>query len=133
MRFIPAWVLLYGFVLGCAMLYMGFATAFGLSDFRLMVFVWSVTLAGAVVLLAGFILLLIPSKFSAGRVLSVIGICLYYVAALGIILATSIYGYRYWETWEIVVFIIATAVCVGLPGFLITRKLNRLQAEYFEY
>jgi hypothetical protein len=147
MRLMWLWVLLYAIVIGLALFCWGIANFWGLSegtyhpqgialDIGQSASFGSIftTIAGFAVLFAGFILLLIPSKFSAGRVVSVIGICFYYIAALAVVLAASIdWASRDFRLNSPFLPALLTAAVVFFLGFLIMRKLRRLQAEYFEY
>jgi hypothetical protein len=137
MRLIPLWVILYAIILGPALSIPGFwlfvEFAFSYSnriawDVGQIASIVSILLvmAGFWVLFSGFVLLLKSGKFSSGRVVSLIGIWAYYIAALGVVLAGAMYGYQRLETWEIVI-IPASAVCVFLLGFFIMRKFRCLQ------
>jgi hypothetical protein len=147
MRLIPVWVLLYALGIGFALLFWGLATFWGLGlDSNLLSGIaYNITeiasigitvtpMAGFAALFVGFILLLIRGTFSAGRVVSLIGIWLYYIAALGLVLVASMVwvsqDFRLDSTF---LPSLLTAAFVFLLGFFIMRKLNRLQAEYFEY
>jgi hypothetical protein len=137
MRFMWLWVLLYALVVGFLLAFLGFTMGFSLATnnpggiflaigiIANIVCIFAV-MVGFLVFIAGFILLLIRGKFAKGRVLSLIGIGFYYVAALGLIL--QVYTSPLWGLlWEIVVTIIAIVVFVGLPGFFITRSLRQAQ------
>jgi nitrate reductase gamma subunit len=84
-------------------------------------------MVGVLVLIAGVILLLIRAKFSAGRMVSLVGTWIYYFSLLALVVAAVLFinlsGSQSW--WRDAVFTFATAVFVVLPGFFITRALNR--------
>ncbi len=138
MRLTWLWVLLYALGAGFMLLLMGFRYSFG---FALAYFHGTASdigqsassvalfapMLGILVLIAGFILLLIRGKFSAGRILSLVGTSVYYVAALGVIVAAAIFITltRNPSWWVDALFTLATVVIVGLPGFFITRALRR--------
>jgi hypothetical protein len=138
MRLMWLWVLLYTIVAGFMLLLMGFIFTFG---FALAYFHGTASnigqgassvalfapMIGVLVLIAGVILLLIRGKFSAGRIVSLVGTGIYYFSLLALVLAAIIFiilsGSPSW--WRDAVFTLATAVVVGLPGFFITRALSR--------
>jgi hypothetical protein len=133
------WVLLYALVVGTVLLNVGTGikyclvevqphdTAYDIQQLASTVCIWALVVS-FLVFFVGIIVLLVRSTSAAGRVVSLIGMGFYYVAASGIVLAVAISGG--WPS-EILVFILAIAVVVGLPGFFITRKFRQLQeAEY---
>ena len=94
------------------------------------------TMAGFAALITGMILLLVRRTVTAGRLTSLIGMGFYHLAALGLILATSIGISANMDNsggsqWDIVVFIplaiLAGAVTIFLPAFFIDRTLIRAQ------
>ena len=137
MRLMWLWVLLYalgaGFILAVWILVTGLGTGHHpVSDIASKIGAISfmvaliATLCGFWVLIAGWILLLIRRKFSAGRVVSLIGIGLYYLSALGHILADTTVGNPAFGGVN-AVFLVAF---IGVPGFFITRTLLRaIKAE----
>jgi hypothetical protein len=139
MRLMWLWVLIYafgaGFILTVWLLFTGLGSGhYPVSD----VFskIWEISFIIAItalfcgfwVLTAGWILLLIPRKFSAGRVVSLTGIGLYYLAVLGHILAGITSGDPTFGGVN-AGFLVAL---IGLPGFFIIRQSRRLQAGSIE-
>jgi hypothetical protein len=156
MRRMWLWVLLYAIVLGLVLLFMGVGALLGLALFSpgsaalnallspgssplaIVIGVAAggigvlATMVGFLALIAGMIFLLIRRTVAVGRVVSLIGIGLYHLAALGIVLAASmIMSTGGSSPWNIVVFtllaILAAAVIVFLPAFFMTRTLMRAQ------
>ena len=137
MRLMWLWVLLYAVVIGLGLGLMGFGMAMasaigsasnpdvviGVPPALACIFL---TMVGFLALIAGMIFLLIRRTVAAGRVVSLIGLGFYYIAALGLILSALI-AIPWSPPWEIVVLILAVAVPVGLPAFFITRTLIRAQ------
>jgi hypothetical protein len=143
MRRIWLWVLLYAIVVGFGLVLGGVGMAMGsamgtvsnpdtiIGIFPAFVCILA-TIVGFLALIAGMIFLLIRRTVAAGRVVPLIGLGFYYVAALGLILSALI-AIPWSPPWEIVVLILAVAVPVGLPGFFITRTLLRaIKAERSE-
>ena len=91
-------------------------------------------LIGFLVCLAGMILLLIRHTVAVGRLISLIGLGFYYLAAIGDVLCYSLYITEQRITpQDIVISTLITAVVVGLPAFFMTRTLIRAQkAESIE-
>jgi uncharacterized membrane protein len=73
------------------------------------------------------ILLLIRRTVAAGRVVSVVGIGLYHVAALGVVAATSVMWVMSGFGSNIILVYAIVAVMVVLPGVFIFRRLRRAQ------
>ena len=133
MRRMWLWVLLYAILVGFILFFAGFfvglylgmspprGIAYDIGQIASMGSI-SAVFTGFVVFIAGFVLLLRRGKFSVGRLVSLIGIWVYYIAALGVVLAVAMSED---PPWAIVVFTLAIAVLVGLPGFFITRTLRR--------
>jgi hypothetical protein len=82
------------------------------------------------VLITAMILLLIRRTIAAGRIVSLIGLGMYYLAGLSLVLSAIFEEYL---PLELVVFILVMAVVIGVPGFFITRTLLRaIKAEKSE-
>jgi hypothetical protein len=136
------WVLLYAIGAGFILLVCAFFTVLLPGHYLVSVIaskIWYISfmialialMCGFWVLIAGFVLLLIRSKFSAGRVVSLIGMWVYYIAALGFFLAAAMSEGKFWENIGFAFAIVV--VPVFLPGFFIMRKFRRLQkAENIE-
>jgi len=136
MRLMWLWVLLYAVILGPVLFGLGLALCFG--------FAWSplggITgdvgeigcsaatfspMGGFVALIAGVILFIISAKSVAGRVVSLVGISLYHVAALGVVLATTVTWFGRGFSTEVIYAVAAAVVAVVLPGVFIARRLRR--------
>jgi hypothetical protein len=138
MRFMWLWLLLYGLVAGAALFGLGLALtlgfAFGYSGgpggdvggfgSGLALFT---SAGGFLALVAGMILLLIRRTVAAGRVVSVVGIGLYHVAALGVVAATSVVWVVSGFGSNIILVYAIVAVMVVLPGVFIFLRLRRAQ------
>jgi hypothetical protein len=136
MRLMWLWVLLYGLVVGAALFGLGLALtlgfAFGYSGGTggdvggfgsgLALFT---SAGGFLALVAGMILLLIRRTVAAGRVVSVVGIGLYHVAALGVVVATAVVWLLHGFGSEIAVVFAIIAVLVVLPAVFMFRRLRR--------
>jgi hypothetical protein len=142
MRRMWLWVLLYALGIGITLFSIGFiffiiyvvssagGTAYdnGVNAGIGSIFV---TIVGFLALIAGMVFLLIQRTVAAGRVVTLIGLGFYYVAALGVVLAMAMAGGNFWEDIGFGLAIII--VPVGLPGFFITRTLLRaIKAERSE-
>jgi len=138
MRLMWLWVLLYGLVAGAVLFGLGLALtlgfAFGYSggaggDFggfgsELALFT---SMGGFLALVAGMILLIIRRTVAAGRVVSLVGIGLYHVAALGVVVAASIIWVLSGFGPEIIYVFAIVAVVVVLPAVFMFRRLRRAQ------
>jgi hypothetical protein len=139
MRFMALWVLLYAIGVGIMLVVIAFGIGWSLDMHPPIGIAYDIgsnaawvglltPVAGFLVCLAGMILLLIRRTVAAGRVVSLIGLGLYYVAALAVILEVGIYAFtRPGSPWGLVGYIVLIAVVVGLPAFFITRTLLRAQ------
>jgi hypothetical protein len=138
MRLMWLWVLLYGLVAGAVLFLLGLALtlgfAFGYSGgaggdiggfgSELALFT---SAGGFVVLIAGMILLLIRRTVTAGRVVSMVGIGLYHVAALGVVTASAVvWVLRGFDSYVIIVYALVAMVVV-LPAVFMFRSLRRAQ------
>jgi hypothetical protein len=134
MRHMWLWVLVYAIGAGFILLVCAFFTVllpghYLISDivskiWRISYMVGLVTtLCGFWVLIAGFVLLLIRGKFSAGRLVSLVGIGFYYLAALGFFLAGTVS----WTPARGTFIAFVLAACVCLLGFFLMRTLRRAQ------
>jgi hypothetical protein len=145
MRRMWLWVLLYAIGAGIIMLVMGLfmglgfdeglhptATsvfAFDIGEIALLVGMCA-PLVGFWVFVVGIIFLLIRGKSGVGRVVSLIGIGFYYVAALGIVLTASMLWVLCGSSPDCFLYLIVFAIvaaCIVLPGIYITRKFRQLQ------
>ena len=136
MRLMWLWVLLYGVVAGLALFLLGLALtlgfAFGYSGGTggdvggfgsgLALFT---SAGGFLALVTGMILLLVRRKSVAGRVVSLVGIGLYHVAALGVVVAASVVWLLHGFGPEIAVVFAIIALLVVLPGVFMVRRLRR--------
>ena len=136
MRFMWFWGLLYGLVAGAALFLLGLALvlgfAFGYSGGTggdigglgsgLALFT---SAGGFLALVTGMILLLVRRKSVAGRVVSLVGIGLYHVAALGVVVAASVVWLLHGFGPEIAVVFAIIALLVVLPGVFMVRRLRR--------
>ncbi len=136
MRLMWLWVLLYGIVVGLALFLLGLALtlgfAFGYSGGTggdigelgsgLAMFT---SMGGFVALVTGAILLLLRAKSVAGRVLSLVGIGLYHVAALGVVVATSVVWLLHGFGTEVIFVFAIVALLVVLPAVFMFRRLRR--------
>ena len=137
MRLMWLWVFLYAVIVGLILLILGAFAASGptgaVTGIRKVVgsVCGYVTLGGFLVCFAGMIFLLIRRTVAAGRVVSLIGLGFYYIAAFGIFLAAFMSQDSSFEIpnmlWLNIPFMIFFAVVVGLPAFFITRTLIRAQ------
>ena len=84
-------------------------------------------MGGFLALIVGAILFIIHAKSVAGRVVSLIGIGLYHIAALGVVMATSAIWVLRGFAPEVIYVYAIVAVFVVLPGVLIARRLRRAQ------
>jgi len=157
MRLMWLWVLLYALGIGLILFIIGLFTALCCGEVETpsgivitqngtAYDIWLIAamvafiapVCGFLVFIPGTILLLIRRKFSAGRVVSLIGIGLYHLAALGVVLAGAMQSaMSVGSPWDIVIaiaiYILVMAVIVALPAFFIIRKFRRLQeAETIE-
>ena len=138
MRFMWFWVLLYGLVAGVVLFFLGLALvlgfAFGYSggtggdigEFGSGLALFT-SVGGFLALITGMILLLVRAKSGAGRVVSLVGIGLYHVAALGVVMATSVIWVLRGFVPEITIVFAIVAVFVVMPGVFIALKLRRVQ------
>jgi len=138
MRFMWLWVLLYGIVVGLALFLLGLALtlgfAFGYSGGTggdiggfgsgLALFT---SMGGFLALVTGAILFIIHARSIAGRVLSLVGIGLYHVAALGVVMATVVVWLLHGFGPEVVYVFAIVALLVVLPGVFMFRRLRRAQ------
>ena len=134
MRLTWLWVLLYGVILGLVLFFLGLSLGLGFA-FNLMggttgdiggfssELALFATMGGFVALIVGAILFIIHSKSVLGRVLSLIGIGLYHVAALGVVMAASVIWVERGFSPVVVYVYAAVAVLVVLPGVLMFRRL----------
>ena len=147
MRLMWLWIILYALGIGWLLVYLAFGIAWGLgmnppsgiaSDIvNIAGGVGLLTpMAGFLVCFAGMIFLLIRRTVAAGRVVSLIGLGFYYVAALGVVVAGTMPDLspsREFSAGGTAFFVFLLAVPVGLPAFFITRTLIRAQkAESIE-
>lgn len=135
MRLMWLWVLLYGIAAGLALFLLGLALtlgfAFGYSGGTggdvggfgsgLAMFA---SMGGFVALVAGAIFLLFRAKSVAGRVLSLVGIGLYHVAALGVVTATAVVWLLRGFGPEIVYVFAIVVLLVVLPAVFMFRRLR---------
>jgi len=138
MRFMWLWVLLYGIVAGAALFFLGLALvlgfAFGYSGgtggdiggFGSELALFTST-GGFLALIAGMILLLVRRKSALGRVLSLVGIGLYHVAALGVVVAASVVWLLRGFGPEVICVYAIVAFLVVLPAVFMFRRLRRAQ------
>jgi hypothetical protein len=84
-------------------------------------------MGGFLALVTGMILLLVRAKSVAGRVVTLVGIGLYHVAALGVVTATAVVWLLHGFGPEIVIVFAIIAVLVVLPAVFIFRILRRAQ------
>jgi hypothetical protein len=138
MRYMWLWVLLYAIVLGLVLFGLGLALtlgfAFGYSGgaggdvggFGGGLALYT-SMGGFLALIVGAILFIIHAKSVTGRVLSLVGIGLYHVAALGVVVAASVVWLLHGFGPEIVIVFAIVAVVVVLPGVFMFRRLRRLQ------
>ena len=138
MRLMWLWLLLYGIVLGLVLFFLGLALGLGFAfsysggtggnigelGSRMALFA---SMGGFLALIVGAILFIIHAKSVAGRVVSLIGIGLYHIAALGVVLATSAIWVLRGFAPEVIYVYAIVAVFVVLPGVLIARRLRRAQ------
>jgi len=138
MRFMWLWVLFYGLVAGVVLFLLGLALtlgfAFGYSGGSggdvgglgsgLALFT---SAGGFLALITGMILLLVRGKSGAGRVVSLVGIGLYHVAALGVVVATAVVWLLHGFTPPVIYVYAVVAVWVVLPGVFMFRRLRRAQ------
>jgi len=142
MRLMWLWVLLYALGAGFIMPITGFIIMLGLSEVAHPSIIaidiiggigfglaFLAAMGGFWVLIAGIISLLKRGRFAKGRVVSLIGIRIYYVGAFGIVLASSVFwffcDFSLECFWVLYYYFIAAVVI--LPGFFIMRKFRRLQ------
>jgi len=83
------------------------------------------SMGGFLALIVGAILFIIHAKSVTGRVLSLVGIGLYHVAALGVVIAASVVWLLNGFGSEIAVVFAIIAVVVVLPGVFLFRRLRR--------
>jgi hypothetical protein len=138
MRYMWLWVLLYAIVLGLVLFGLGLALtlgfAFGYSGgaggdvggFGGGLALYT-SMGGFLALIVGAILFIIHAKSVTGRVLSLVGIGLYHVAALGVVVAASVVWLLHGFGPEIAVVFAIVALLVVLPGVFIFRRLRRAQ------
>jgi len=138
MRLMWLWVLLYGLVAGAALFLLGLALtlgfAFGYSggtggdigEFGSGLAIFT-SMGGFLALVTGMILLLVRGKSGAGRVVSLVGIGLYHVAALGVVVATAVVWLLHGFGPEIIYVFAIVALLVVLPGVFMFRRLRRAQ------
>jgi len=138
MRLMWLWVLLYGLVVGVALFGLGLALtlgfAFGYSGGAggdvggfgsgLALFT---SAGGFVALITGMILLIIRRTVAAGRVVSLVGIGLYHVAALGVVTATSVVWVMSGFGSGVILVYAIVAFLVVLPAVFMFRRLRRAQ------
>jgi len=138
MRFMWLWVLFYGLVAGVVLFFLGLALtlgfAFGYSGGTggdvgglgsgLAMFT---SAGGFLALITGMILLLVRGKSGAGRVVSLVGIGLYHVAALGVVVATAVIWLLHGFTPQVIYVYVIIAVLVVLPAVFMFRRLRRAQ------
>jgi hypothetical protein len=130
------WVLLYAIVLGPVLFGLGLALtlgfAFGYSSgigsdigglgSGLALYT---SMGGFLALVAGAILFIIHAKSVAGRWVSMVGIGLYQVAALGVVMAVSVVWLLHGFGPEIAVVLAIVALLVVLPGVFMFQRLRR--------
>jgi hypothetical protein len=85
------------------------------------------SMGGFLALITGMILLLVRGKSGVGRVVSLVGIGLYHVAALGVVTATAVVWLLHGFGPEVVYVFAVVAFLVVLPGVFIFRGLRRAQ------
>ena len=138
MRFMWLWVLFYGLVAGVVLFLLGLALtlgfAFGYSGGSggdvgglgsgLALFT---SAGGFLALITGMILLLVRGKSGAGRVVSLVGIGLYHVAALGVVVATAVIWLLHGFSPQVIYVYAIIAVFVILPAVFMARRLRRAQ------
>jgi hypothetical protein len=138
MRHIKRWLVIYtigaGFILLFCLFYTGLVTINPynpVSDFVEIILqiagvvIIFTPIAGFFTLIVGIILLANRGKFSAGRIVSQIGIWFYFTGAVGITLA----GFMH-ITLDLVWFnLIFLGALVGLPGLILMWKLRHLQED----
>ena len=139
MRLMWLWVFLYAVIVGLILLILGAFAASGptgaVTGIRKVVgsVCGYVTLGGFLVCFAGMIFLLIRRTVAAGRVVSLIGLGFYYVAALGVVVAgtmSELSPSREFSAGGTAFIVFLVAVPVGLPAFFMTRTLRRaIKAE----
>jgi hypothetical protein len=143
MRRMWLWVLIYAFGVGFMLFFLAFGTgwqldmhppsgiAYDIGQIAMWVGFWT-PMGGFLVCLAGMVLLLIRRTVAAGRVVSLIGLGCYYVAALAVVI-TIVMGMlppNEFSPGRLVSYIAFIAVPVGLPAFFMTRTLLRaIKAE----
>jgi len=138
MRLMWLWALLYGIVAGPVLFLMGLALvlgfAFGYSGgtggdvggFGSGLALFTAT-GGFLALITGMILLLVRRKSAVGRVVSLVGIGLYHVAALGVVVATAVIWLLHGFTPQVIYVYAIIAVFVILPAVFMFRRLRRAQ------
>jgi hypothetical protein len=138
MRLMWLWVLLYGIVAGVVLFGLGLALtlgfAFGYSGGAggdiggfgsgLALFT---SAGGFAALVTGMILLLVRCTAAAGRVVSMVGLGLYHLAALGVVTATSIVWVMSGFGQAVVLVFAIVALLVVLPAVFMFRRLRRAQ------
>ena len=136
MRFMWLWVLLYGLVAGVALFFLGLALGLGfafsyvggtggnIGGFASGLALFA-SMGGFVALIAGMILLLVRARSEAGRVVSLVGMGLYHIAAVGVVLAASIVWVLRGFSPEVVYVYAVVAVLVVLPAVFMFRRLRR--------
>jgi hypothetical protein len=138
MRLMWLWLLLYGIVLGLVLFFLGLALGLGFAfsysggtggnigelGSRLALFT---SMGGFLALVTGAILFIIHARSVAGRVLSLVGIGLYHVAALGVVMATVVVWLLHGFGPEVVYVFAIVALLVVLPGVFMFRRLRRAQ------
>ena len=143
MRLMWLWILLYALGIGYLLVFLAFGIGWGVGmdppsgiayDIgNIACYVGLLTpIAGFLVCFAGMILLLIRRTVAVGRVVSLIGLGFYYVAASAVVLEFSMgmLPPNEFSTGWLIGFIAFLAVVVGLPGFFMTRTLRRaIKAE----
>jgi hypothetical protein len=136
MRLMWLWVLIYGIALGLVLFFLGLSltvgfafsyaggTAGDVGAFGSGLTLFAV-MGGFVALIAGVILFIINARSAAGRIVSLVGIALYHVAALGVIMAVSaIWVLRGFSPQVVYVYAIV-AFLVVLPAVFMVRRLKR--------
>jgi len=138
MRFMWLWVLFYGLVAGVVLFFLGLALtlgfAFGYSGGSggdvgglgsgLAMFT---SAGGFLAFVTGMILFLVRGRSAAGRVVSLVGIGLYHVAALGVVAAASVIWLLRGFSPPVIYVFAMVAVWVVLPGVFMFRRLRRAQ------
>ena len=144
MRLMWLWVFLYATGIGLMLFFLAFAIWWGLDMNPPIGIAYDIgqiaakvgffaPMGGFLALIAGMVFLLIRRTVAAGRVVTLIGLGFYYVAALGVVVAgtmSELSPSREFSAGGTAFIVFLVAVPVGLPAFFMTRTLRRaIKAE----